>query len=97
VAQTDFTIADVLVWARTKPADEAYNYVDARDCALCQFLRETGRVASPSVNAWDFGSTEGGPRLPIDERSMPPFSTRTTATCKTGLSAGWSIVSKSLP
>jgi hypothetical protein len=49
MATADFTIADVLAWARTKPADEAYNYGSNNNCALCQFLRETGRCERPSV------------------------------------------------
>jgi hypothetical protein len=49
MAGADFTIADVLAWARTKPADEAYRYNSNTDCALCQFLRETGRAERPSV------------------------------------------------
>lgn len=39
----DFTLADVLAWARTKPADEVYSYYDAGSCAATQFGRETGR------------------------------------------------------
>lgn len=44
MAQTDstFTIADVLAWARTKPADEAYPYNDIHGCAFFQFLKERG-------------------------------------------------------
>jgi hypothetical protein len=37
---TDFTIADVLAWARTKPADEAYPFISAHGCALGQYARE---------------------------------------------------------
>lgn len=61
MASTDFTIADVLAWARTKPADERYNYSDNTNCALCQFLRETGRAVSPTVVPY-FGADdpEGG-------------------------------------
>jgi hypothetical protein len=40
----DFTVADVLAWARTKPADEVYDYGNPGDCALCQFLKETGQT-----------------------------------------------------
>jgi hypothetical protein len=50
VSAADFTVADVLAWARTKPANEAYDYSEPGACALCQFLRETGRIADPSVN-----------------------------------------------
>jgi hypothetical protein len=39
----DFTIADVLAWARTKPADEFYNFGKPGECALAQFGRATGR------------------------------------------------------
>ncbi len=46
---TDFTITDVLAWARAKPADERYRYGDVGNCALCRFLRETGRCSNPSV------------------------------------------------
>jgi hypothetical protein len=47
---SDFTVADVLAWARTKPADEAYDYTRSDNCAICQFLRETGRAARPLVD-----------------------------------------------
>jgi hypothetical protein len=39
----DFTIADVLAWARTKPADQSYSFYDASSCAVAQFGRATGR------------------------------------------------------
>jgi hypothetical protein len=39
----DFTIADVLEWARTKPARETYNFCDPDNCAAAQFGRATGR------------------------------------------------------
>lgn len=63
---TDFTIADVLAWARTKPADERYNYSDLDNCALCQFLRDTGRAIRPEAGGsfWSgvnsLGETIGG-------------------------------------
>lgn len=52
-----FTAADVLAWARTKPADETYCYTDPGNCALCQFLRDTGRALEPRVAppAWREG------------------------------------------
>lgn len=37
---TDFTVADLLAWARTKPADETYVFVSPAYCALGQFARE---------------------------------------------------------
>lgn len=51
--KTDFTLADILAWARKKPADEAYTYSDSSNCALCQFLRVTGRAKQPGV--WPYG------------------------------------------
>jgi hypothetical protein len=43
MASADFTIADVLAWARTKPADEVYCYINAGGCAVAQFGAETNR------------------------------------------------------
>jgi hypothetical protein len=48
--RADFTVADVLAWARTKPASETYDYCDNDNCALAQFLRETGRAKRARVN-----------------------------------------------
>jgi NAD-dependent dihydropyrimidine dehydrogenase PreA subunit len=45
----DFTIADVLAWARTKAAGKRYNYDNCFECALCQFLAETNRALRPLV------------------------------------------------
>jgi hypothetical protein len=60
VATADFTIADVLAWARTKPADERYNYVDPHNCAISQFLRDTGRAVTPVVNQMSWWDEEDG-------------------------------------
>ncbi len=63
MAQTDFEIAEFLEWARTKPAGESYRYSDIDNCALCQFLRETGRAKQPTVGGatWrDWGPTRYG-------------------------------------
>lgn len=58
MTSADFTIADVLAWARTKPADEAYDYCSNGHCAIAQFLIETGRSAAPRVggNLYDKGA-----------------------------------------
>ena len=47
----DQQVAD---WARSKPADETYVFSDCTDCALGQFLKETGMMALPIVGptAW---------------------------------------------
>jgi len=45
----DFSITQFRDWARTKPADETYIFQDARNCAFCQFLRETDRAHDPIV------------------------------------------------
>lgn len=49
---SDFTIADVLAWARTKPADERYDYQDTGNCALCQFLKASGLAERPYVEMY---------------------------------------------
>lgn len=58
----DFTVAEFLAWARTKPAVDEYRYGSTTNCALCQFLRETGRGVRPVVgnNYWraDYGCAE---------------------------------------
>jgi hypothetical protein len=51
-------ITDVLAWALTKPADQTYDYQAKGNCALCQFLRETGRAREPKVLA-HFGDKVG--------------------------------------
>jgi len=35
----DFTVAEFLAWARTKPADRVYNYWSTANCAASQFVR----------------------------------------------------------
>lgn len=42
---TDFTISDVLAWARTKPADERYDYNNVCNCALAQYAKARCGVA----------------------------------------------------
>jgi hypothetical protein len=53
-----FTIVDVLEWSRTKPAGEGYDYGEPGECAIAQFLRETGRAANPNVG--EFAWRDGG-------------------------------------
>jgi hypothetical protein len=43
VPSPDFTIADVLAWARTKPADETYCFLEPENCAVAQFGQATNR------------------------------------------------------
>jgi hypothetical protein len=61
-------IADFAAYARTR-GDEAYNYSDARNCATCQFLRDTGRASVPCVNPidWRDGECLSGKRNPLPE------------------------------
>lgn len=49
-----FTIAEVLAWAKTKPADSSYCYMDNGGCALARFLVETGRAKRPHVRGYDW-------------------------------------------
>lgn len=60
----DQQVAD---WARTKPADRAYEYEDTGNCAVCQFLRETGMAKEPSVAPFDW-----------QDRSIFPYEDRPT-------------------
>jgi hypothetical protein len=62
---TGFTIADVLMWARTKPADEVYNYWCNR-CAIGQFLVDTGRARDPLMGELWWSEGWGGDRHEID-------------------------------
>jgi hypothetical protein len=39
MASADFTVAEFLAWARTKPADEEYRYWDIGNCAVAQFAK----------------------------------------------------------
>lgn len=41
-------------WARTKPADEAYDYCDNHNCAFAQFLIANGLAEQPAVTADDW-------------------------------------------
>lgn len=40
---SDFTVAEIAAFARSKPADETYCFTDADHCAVAQFGRATGR------------------------------------------------------
>jgi hypothetical protein len=62
---TDFTIADVLAWARSKPADETYSYWCNR-CAIGQFLMDTGRALDPLMAELWWSEGAEGNRNPID-------------------------------
>jgi hypothetical protein len=42
--RADFTIAELLAWARTKPVNERYDFTNSRICALAQFGRATNRA-----------------------------------------------------
>jgi hypothetical protein len=75
----DFTIADVLEWARTKPADEVYYYYDSFDCALCQFLKGTQRAERPrvkphSVDAVGFWQDDWGDPIPYPAELEPALA-----------------------
>jgi hypothetical protein len=70
----DFTIADVLAWARTKPADSPYDYGSTNNCALCQFLRETERADTPVAGGLTWGGSwndYGSNPKPIPEKLRP--------------------------
>lgn len=78
---TGFTIADVLAWARTKPADEEYEYCSNDNCAVAQFLKETGRSKEPSVDPFFWTDNRGKERRIdplIDDAATPPSMTKQT-------------------
>lgn len=77
MATSNFTIADVLAWARTKPADESYDYASHNNCALCQFVKETGRVAFPSL-----GGNHGSGATLQDMRTWKTVGVIPDAICK---------------
>lgn len=58
--RSDFTIADVLAWARTKPADEAYDYTEAGHCAVAQFGLSTGRPHLAHLFSWELDALAVG-------------------------------------
>lgn len=68
MASADFTIADVLAWARTKPADEEYDYCSNGNCAVAQFLKETGRAKKPRVHPEDWYDGKRGKAHDLDYR-----------------------------
>lgn len=59
LSSINFTISDVLAWARTKPAGETYCYTSNGHCALAQFLRDTGRAAIPNVDPYSWRDEAG--------------------------------------
>lgn len=73
MATIDFTVADVLAWARTKPADERYSYADPANCALCHFLRDTGRSSDPLVKPYCDGIDGGWRTRKSGDVSYSPY------------------------
>jgi hypothetical protein len=71
----DQQVAD---WARTKGADEVYEYGDPLNCALCQFLRDTGMARNPSVGPddWSDGNYLQNTRHPIGKEMAKALSMR---------------------
>jgi hypothetical protein len=61
----DQQVAD---WARTKPADDKYDYGSNDDCALCQFLREGGFAKQPRVGGDYWKEGLGGARNAFSEK-----------------------------
>jgi hypothetical protein len=75
VVSPDFTVAEFLAWVRTKPADERYEYCDPGNCALCGFLRETGRAKEPRVSPYlsDWDPTAGWRENGEDYSARRPY------------------------
>lgn len=69
-APPQFTVDEFAAWARTKPADEPYDYRGGINCALEQFLRETGRATKPYVRCFTYRCDDGVTRFipePLDD------------------------------
>jgi hypothetical protein len=62
----DFTVGDLLAWARTQPADKIYHFCNPYHCAVAQFGRATGREYLVSVG---------------DLRSLAPLRPAMAAIC----------------
>jgi len=63
----DFTAEDFLAFCKSKPSEEAYDYVDDQRCALAQFLRSIGRE-DVSVGSHGFSDhTTGRDDQPIPD------------------------------
>jgi hypothetical protein len=54
----------LLAWARKQPADAEYDYGSIHNCALCQFLKDTGICSTPRAG----GSYWTDTSLPFDSR-----------------------------
>jgi hypothetical protein len=59
----DFTIEELLAFARSKPADERYDFCDAGFCAIAQFGRATNRPHL--INLGDIGIYSEPVRLAV--------------------------------
>lgn len=44
-----FTSEQFLAWARTKPEDERYDYLDNYTCPIAQYLKEHSHATTPYV------------------------------------------------
>jgi hypothetical protein len=64
--RTDFSLSEILAWARMKPADEGYDYCSNGHCAIAQFLRETGRAKNPLVDIVGWCDGPRGNNHPYD-------------------------------
>ncbi|MFZ1006848.1 MAG: hypothetical protein WAN65_08435, partial [Candidatus Sulfotelmatobacter sp.] len=43
------SIHELIAWLETKNPDDCYDYCDAGNCLLCQFLKEVGGYMEPGV------------------------------------------------
>ena len=63
-------LTEFAAYCRGKPVDEAYRYSSSSNCAVAQFLRDTGRAIQPAVDniGWgDFAITTA----PEADRPLP--------------------------
>jgi hypothetical protein len=75
--RTDFSLSDVLAWARMKPAGEAYDFHDVRGCAFFQFLKARGmpvRVAGGMGHWVDLDGNDHWEDIPAGVLSAEPWT-----------------------
>lgn len=56
-----------IAWLKTKPADEEYNFVDARHCAAAQYLQSVGVPVAMSEVDFPSNSEPGSPSWWLEE------------------------------
>ena len=68
---SNITVEEFLAWAKTKPADEEYDYIDNKNCAFGQFLQSKGYTKVSVVPyCWDSAEIQDQPIPDIIQLSL---------------------------